>query len=43
LGGEEKYKEQIYRDNIKKNYLKRNNIKLIVINNKQLTKIKEYL
>jgi len=42
-GGEEKYQEQIYRDEIKKKYLESSNIKLLVINNKQLTKIKEYL
>lgn len=42
-GGEEKYQEQIYRDTIKRNYLENNDIKLLVINNKQLTKIKEYL
>ena len=37
------FEEQIYRDNIKENYLKEKNIKLIVINNKQLTKIKEVI
>ena len=42
-GGEKYFEKQIYRDNIKKNYLKNNNIELIVISNKQLTKIKEYL
>lgn len=42
-GGEKNFQEQIYRDNTKKNYLKNNNINLLVINNKQLTKIKDYL
>lgn len=42
-GGEKYFQKQIYRDNIKKNYLINNNINLLIINNKQLTKIKEYL
>ena len=42
-GGEKYFQEQIYRDNIKKNYLENNNIKLLILNNKQLTKIKDYL
>jgi hypothetical protein len=41
--GKSGFEEQIYRDNIKENYLKEKNIKLIVINNKQLTKIKEVI
>lgn len=42
-GGEKYFQEQIYRDNIKKNFLEKNNINLLILNNKQLTKIKEYL
>lgn len=42
-GGEKEFKKQIYRDNIKIEYLKEKNINFIIINNKNLTKIKEIL
>jgi hypothetical protein len=42
-GGKESFEKQIYRDNLKKEFLENKNIKLIIINNKQLTKIKEIL
>jgi hypothetical protein len=42
-GGKEEFNEQIYRDNLKITYLKEKNINLIIINNKNLTKIREIL
>jgi hypothetical protein len=39
--GEKGYEEQVYRDRIKEEYLKEKEIKYIVLNNKELTKIKE--
>jgi hypothetical protein len=42
-GGDAHFQKQIYRDGIKKKYLKNKGINLLEINNKQLTKIKEYL
>jgi hypothetical protein len=42
-GGKKSFEQQIYRDEIKKTFLKEKNINLLVINNKQLTKIYELL
>jgi hypothetical protein len=42
-GGESVYIEQVYRDELKKKYLIDNNINYIIINNKNLTKIKSIL
>lgn len=42
-GGEKEFKKQIHRDNIKIEYLTEKKINLIIINNKNLTKIKEIL
>lgn len=42
-GGEEYFMEQLFRDKIKEDFLISNKIKYHIINNKQLTKIKEIL
>lgn len=42
-GGEEYYERQIYRDKLKIDFLSKNNIKLYILNNKQLTKINEII
>ena len=42
-GGEKEFESQIYRDNLKEEFFKQNNFVFIIINNKQLTKIKDYL
>lgn len=41
--GKEGYEEQVYRDRIKEEYLIENKIKYIILNNKELTKIKEII
>jgi len=41
--GKKGYDEQVYRDKIKEDYLIKKNIRYIILNNKELTKIKEII